>query len=59
MPVQIGIYFDGEPRPQTELLQVNDRQNTFTMALDREPADVVLDPNTWVLMEAEFVKQSN
>lgn len=59
MPVQIGIYFDGEPRPQIELLQVNDRQNTFTMALDREPADVVLDPNTWVLMEAEFVKQSN
>ena len=59
MPVQIGIYFDGEPRPQIELLQANDRQNTFTIALDREPADVVLDPNTWVLMEAEFVKQSN
>lgn len=59
MPVQIGIYLDGEPLPQIELLQVNDRQNTFTIALDREPADVVLDPNTWVLMEAEFVKQSN
>lgn len=59
MPVQIGIYLDDEPRPQIELLQVNDRQNTFTIALDREPADVVLDPNTWVLMEAEFVKQSN
>ncbi len=59
MPVQIGIYFDGEPRPQIELLQVNDRQNRFTVALDREPADVVLDPSTWVLMEAEFVKQSN
>jgi aminopeptidase N len=59
MPVQIGIYFDGEPRPQIELLRVNDQQNTFTIALDREPADVVLDPNTWVLMEAEFVKQSN
>lgn len=59
MPVQIGIYFDGEPQPQIELLQVNDRQNTFTMALDREPADVVLDPNTWVLMQAEFMKRSN
>lgn len=59
MPVQIGIYLDGEPLPQIELLQVNDQQNTFTIALDREPADVVLDPNTWVLMEAEFVKQSN
>ncbi len=59
MPVQIGIYFDGEPQPQIELLQVNDQQNTFTMALDREPADVVLDPNTWVLMQAEFVRRSN
>ncbi len=59
MPVQIGIYFDGETRPQIELLQVNDRQNRFTVVLDREPADVVLDPSTWVLMEAEFVKQSN
>lgn len=59
MPVQIGIYLDGEPLPQIELLQVNDRQNEFTIGLDREPADVVLDPNTWVLMEAEFVKRSN
>ena len=59
MPVQIGIYFDGEPQPRIELLQVNSRQNTYTIALDREPADVVLDPDTWVLMEAEFVKQSN
>ena len=59
MPVQIGIYFDGEPQPQIELIHVNDEQNTFTMALDRDPADVVLDPNTWVLMQAEFVKRSN
>ena len=54
MPVQIGIYSDGELRPRIETLQVNERQNSFTIQLDRAPASVVLDPNTWVLMEAEF-----
>ena len=57
MPVQVGIYYDGEPQPQIETLQVNERQNSFTIELDRAPANVVLDPNTWVLMEAEFVRQ--
>ncbi len=54
MTVQIGIYYDGELRPRIETLQVNERQNSFTIQLERAPANVVLDPNTWVLMEAEF-----
>ncbi len=57
MPVQVGIYYDGEPQPQIETLQANERDNSFTIQLDRAPANVVLDPNTWVLMEAEFVGQ--
>jgi len=59
MPVQIGIYDDGELRPRIETLQVNERQNSFTIQLDRAPANVVLDPNTWVLMEAEFENRRN
>jgi aminopeptidase N len=54
MPVQIGIYFDGESRPRLEVLQVDEARNTFTIRVDREPDNVVLDPHTWVLMEAEF-----
>jgi aminopeptidase N len=54
MPVQIGLYFEGEFQPQMELLQVNEMRNTFTLLVDREPENVVLDPDTWVLMEAEF-----
>jgi aminopeptidase N len=54
MPVQFGLYFEGEPQPQIEVLQIDQVRNTFTIPVDREPADVVLDPDTWVLMEAEF-----
>ena len=57
MPVQVAIYYDGEPRPQIETLQVNERQNAFTIAVDRQVVNVVLDPHTWVLMEAEFANQ--
>ncbi len=57
MPVQIGIYYDGELRPRIETLQVNEPDNSFTIPLDRAPTNVVLDPNTWVLMEAEFFNQ--
>ncbi len=31
------------------------RRQTFTIAADRAPASVRLDPNTWILMEATFL----
>jgi aminopeptidase N len=37
-----------------ELLQ---RQQHFTIAAENEPVDVRLDPNTWMLMIAQFVKR--
>jgi aminopeptidase N len=54
MPVQVGLYFEGGLRPQIEVLQVDEARNTFTIHVDREPENLVLDPNTWVLMEADF-----
>jgi aminopeptidase N len=56
MPIDVGVAFDGQP-PRTERIQVNNRQNRITIASDREPASVTLDPNTWMLMEATFVKR--
>ena len=57
MPIQVGIYAEDESRPRIEVLQVNEINNRFTIRVDREPAAVVLDPYTWVLMEAEFEKR--
>ena len=56
MPLEIGIYFAGQDRPQIELVQVNERSNVFTINVDAEPGNIILDPNTWLLMEVDFKK---
>ena len=58
MPVQLGIYFAGETEPHIEVLPVNDMTNRFTISVDREPEAVVLDPDTWVLMDADFARRN-
>ncbi len=57
MPVEIGVYFPGEDAPRIEVLELNRRENSFTLALDTAPRNVVLDPEVWVLMEAHFEKR--
>jgi hypothetical protein len=44
------------PGPQTriERLELDARQKTFTIASDKAPLGVQLDPNTSTLMEMEF-----
>ncbi|MFQ5568615.1 MAG: M1 family metallopeptidase [Rhodothermales bacterium] len=54
MPVELGIYTDDASLPRIEVMNVDQAQNTFTFVLDTPPTTVVLDPNTWVLMEATF-----
>lgn len=54
MPLEIGIYYWGKKEPQIELLQVNNATNKFTIDVGSEPETIILDPNTWVLMEADF-----
>lgn len=56
MPIELGIYTHRGERLRLEILDVAERQNTFTLTLDADesPSDVVLDPHAWVLMEADF-----
>jgi aminopeptidase N len=54
MPMQVGIYFEGESRPRIELIHVQGGTSRLSIPVDRAPASVVLDPDTWVLMEAQF-----
>jgi aminopeptidase N len=54
MPLEIGIYYGDKKEPQIELLQVNNASNKFTINVGSEPATIILDPNSWVLMEADF-----
>jgi len=57
MPVEFGINFDGNTNQRIEKLQVDNIQNSFSINLENEPVSVILDPNTWILKEAEFIKK--
>lgn len=57
MPLEIGIYYPGEAHPQIEVLQVNKKTQVFTLSVTKAPERVVLDPNTWVLMDVESFEQ--
>ncbi len=59
MPIEVGIEFEDGDRQLGRLQVKNDSGSLFSLAIpvDREPARVVLDPNTWVLMEANFVRR--
>ena len=58
MPIEVGIEFDGGIR-QIERLQMRSGSGSFSslISVDQEPINVVLDPDPWVLMEANFVKR--
>jgi aminopeptidase N len=58
MPIQLGITLPGESRMQIETIVVSKKRQSFMLPLAKEPTSVVLDPNTWVLMQAEFTKQN-
>ena len=57
LPLEIAI---GGPtgQPRIERVELTGASGQFTVAADAEPVSVVIDPNTWVLMEAaEFARR--
>lgn len=57
MPLEIGIYGSNKKQPDIRKVQVDKKSNVFTFLVATEPEKIVLDPNAWVLMEANFVKK--
>ena len=54
-PLEVGIYFEGERRPRViETVSVTNRFHRFVVPVNEEPVDVRLDPDTWVLFQADF-----
>ena len=57
LPIEVGIAGPKGPL-RIERIQLSQATGQFTISTDVEPSSVVLDPNTWVLMEPpEFVKR--
>lgn len=57
MPVQIAVYYPGQPKPQMQTVQADAKSNVFSINVGGEPEKVVLDPNIWILMDADFSKK--
>ena len=54
LPLDIGVTSEGSAPMRVEQVELTQRQQTFSLAADKAPASVKLDPGTWVLMEATF-----
>lgn len=54
MPIEIGVYGRGDAVPTIHRMQLDARTNVLTVDLASEPAEVRLDPNLRVLMQARF-----
>ena len=59
LPLEVSIAAaSGNAAPRIERFELTGRDGRFTFASDAEPSAVVLDPNTWVLMEPpQFAKR--
>jgi aminopeptidase N len=56
LPLEIGIV-PASGQQRIERFELTSASGQWSFAADAEPADVRLDPNSWVLMQAEFVKR--
>ena len=56
MPVQVAIYSLTTKKPMIKTLQVNQKQNEFTIPFEADPESIVFDPDNWVLMDVKWSK---
>jgi aminopeptidase N len=54
LPLEIGVK-SGQMR--IEKIEMTEKQQKFEIAAEAEPSAVELDPNTWMLMQATFVRR--
>lgn len=57
MPLEVGIYSAENQKPEIKKIQVIEKSNVYTFSVTKEPTNIILDPNLWVLMEADFRKK--
>jgi aminopeptidase N len=57
LPLEVSVQEPGVAQARIEKIEMTRSAQAFEIAADKEPAAVVLDPNTWVLMDARFAKQ--
>ena len=56
MPIEVRVMTAGGA--STHVVQLNDKNQVFTISTETEPTDVVLDPNAWVFMRSSIGRRS-
>lgn len=56
MPIEVAVYYPGQAKPQIQTVLADAKSNIFLMNVSGEPEKVILDPNMWILMDADFKK---
>lgn len=54
MPIQVAL--KTKDKTEEKLIWVDSKENQFGIQLDEEPEEIILDPNTWVLMDWKLEK---
>jgi aminopeptidase N len=57
MPVQVAIYLPNQSKPLMKTIQVNEKENSFTIPVESQPEKIILDPDSWVLMDNIIMKK--
>ena len=56
MLLEIAINF-GDGKSERQKLQIDKKDNSFVIKVNSEPKEVILDPDVWLLMQADFQKK--
>jgi aminopeptidase N len=51
LPLEVGLVTEGTIVPRIDRIELTQASQRFEIAAERAPSDLVLDPNTWMLME--------
>jgi aminopeptidase N len=54
MPIEIAVYYLNQGQPQMQIIQADAKTNVFSIDVNGEPEKVILDPEMWILMDADF-----
>ena len=54
LPLEVGVFFPDGAAKQVEKIELDRKEQQFEIKTDKEPSQVVLDPNTWMLFEDHF-----
>jgi aminopeptidase N len=58
LDLEVGIRGDGQGTLRFEVMRMTEKRQTFRLSVAKEPGAVVLDPNTWALVQARFERGS-